>query len=515
MAILNWFQSQRRKFGSFQGSSHCVNLLALAFLVAGCSNEHSSDLNCTATCLQNSKENYVLKSFDWKLDHGMAFINKVGVKKVARRPSLFAKREGKIWVSRYGNITFTQVAQDFPFGGMNNQGLVVEVLWLDSTEYPKSPKTENIHLNEVNQFQWIQYQLDMAANLKEAEENARRMLTVIDAGAKVHYLVCDKTGSCGVFEYLDGQLTITHGGNVRTLSNNEVADNLSYRRKEVTDEAKKGSSLERFAVADAYAASFVSTNKKVDVERVFDEFFPKVWRKDRTRWNIMYDPKNLKIYFRTSKNLNVIKEIDTSHKALDYSCLSDSMMLDMNEEATHPNQAKGFHIENVTLDFDWFDDKAHMKLIEEGLKATDDNFAKKFFTKRILNKYPETFTKCLLDPQPELTVPPKLVRSLASPPFIYSTCCVCDEAYKFDKEYGLDPHIGDEVGIYPAAYGSSANQKCAAYNETFNWRDKSAKIYYTRSNCRLKPVWGQTCESDEKMRQVWDDKLNEWQDVKM
>ena len=41
------------------------------------------------------------------------------------------------WVSKYGSITFNQYGKEFPTGGMNETGLVVELMWAAGSQYPK------------------------------------------------------------------------------------------------------------------------------------------------------------------------------------------------------------------------------------------------------------------------------------------------------------------------------------------------------------------------------------------
>ena len=61
-------------------------------------------------------------------------------------------------------------AVSFPLGGMNEKGLVVEIMWLDSSEYPKPDGKPS-----VNELQWIQYQLDNFATVND----------VLSAAAKI------------------------------------------------------------------------------------------------------------------------------------------------------------------------------------------------------------------------------------------------------------------------------------------------------------------------------------------
>ena len=56
------------------------------------------------------------------------------------------------WTSKYGSATFNQYGREFPMGGMNEAGLVVESMMLFETEYPL-PDTRS----GIDPTQWIQY----------------------------------------------------------------------------------------------------------------------------------------------------------------------------------------------------------------------------------------------------------------------------------------------------------------------------------------------------------------------
>ena len=74
------------------------------------------------------------------------------------------------WVSRYGSVTFNQYGREFPNGGMNEAGLVVELMWLDDTTYPATDGRPALDCLE-----WIQYQLDTAATLSDHRLRLRRV----------------------------------------------------------------------------------------------------------------------------------------------------------------------------------------------------------------------------------------------------------------------------------------------------------------------------------------------------
>ena len=111
---------------------------------------------CTTFCLDQGEQLVVGKNFDHQSGEGLVIVNKRGVSKTA-----MANREETgvsqpvSWTSQYGSITFTHLAREFPFGGINEAGLVVEIMLLTDTKYP-SPDSRPY----IDSLQWVQYQLD-------------------------------------------------------------------------------------------------------------------------------------------------------------------------------------------------------------------------------------------------------------------------------------------------------------------------------------------------------------------
>src|ERR1043165_9799873 len=91
-------------------------------------------LACTTFGLKNRGEVLAGGNYDWTIGDGMVFVNKRGV---AKQATVEESDHPARWVSKYGSVTFNQYGRENPTGGMNEMGLVVEVMWLDETEYPK------------------------------------------------------------------------------------------------------------------------------------------------------------------------------------------------------------------------------------------------------------------------------------------------------------------------------------------------------------------------------------------
>lgn len=99
---------------------------------------------CSTFCLRAGPHIVLGKNFDWYTGEGFLSINARHAKKTA----LVLSPERPVqWTAAYGSVTFNQIGREFPFGGMNEVGLVVELLWLSETRYP--PPDTRPSLNEL------------------------------------------------------------------------------------------------------------------------------------------------------------------------------------------------------------------------------------------------------------------------------------------------------------------------------------------------------------------------------
>jgi hypothetical protein len=265
---------------------------------------------CTTFMLERGGERVVGKSYDWYMGQGLVIINKRGVAKQSLpvKPGDRAAR----WVSRHASVTFNQYGREFPAGGMNDAGLVVEIMWLDSSAYEKADGRPTL-----NELQWTQYQLDSYATVAEmiAAAPAVRISPVY---ARVHYLACDKSGACAAFEHIGGKQVITPGA--RALTNHGYAESATWAAKQPQPPAGTGS-LPRFARAARSAAAPPSGDPVAAAFAVLDGV-----RWSESQWNIVYDPVHLRVSFRTRVSRD-IKTLDLGK--LDPSCAQAAAVLDI------------------------------------------------------------------------------------------------------------------------------------------------------------------------------------------
>jgi choloylglycine hydrolase len=327
---------------------------------------------CTTFCLRGKGEVLFGRNYDWSIGDALIFVNKRGVAKTA---TIGESANSAKWVSKYGSVTFNQYGRENPTGGMNEMGLVVEEMWLDETEYPKDDARPTLGTQE-----WIQYLLDNSATTAEAVKNAEGVRIVTDV--KVHYLVSDKAGSTASVEFVGGKMVVHTAGQlaVPALTNDTYEKSINYRRTSPFEKATSAGSLDRFVRAAHRTENFARQpmSEQEAVNYAF-EILSNVAQKDYTQWNIVYDQKRGKIYFRTLQSPQ-IKSIDT--KTFDYSCGTTVKIFDINAKDSG----------DVTTKFADYTRKANRDLIERSFNGTEGLKTLSAIERFYVASYAEAFT---------------------------------------------------------------------------------------------------------------------------
>ncbi len=278
---------------------------------------------CTTFLLEHDDQNVFGRNYDWSVDDGLIITNKRNIAKTATTEQNPAK-----WTSKYGSITFNQFGREMPLGGMNEAGLVVEVMWLVETEYPAADS-----IPTLNNLQWVQYQLDNFSTVKQVLASDSLVTVISDNSATIHYLVADATGDCASIEFLDGK-AVYHTGEempVPVLTNNtyEESEQFLHGLKPFggAEPIPQGfGSLARFA----RAARYIRRYRPEDSVPIIDYAFAALSSVSSgmyTKWSIVYDIPNLRIYFRTFANQQ-IRHLDLA--SFDFSGSTPAKMLDIN-----------------------------------------------------------------------------------------------------------------------------------------------------------------------------------------
>jgi choloylglycine hydrolase len=182
--------------------------------------ESHQALACSSFALPQST--FLGQNFDWHVGHGQILVNQKNEKK--RSLKMFETDQSVGWVSRYGSLTFNQIALDHPISGMNQAGLIV----VASENFGEgNAKAEN--RPTVNEYQWVQYQLDNFATVKEVMDHASE-IGISSLLQELHYLVCDATAQCAAFEVsiAHQQLKVYQAGDfaIRVLTDTTYMDAL-------------------------------------------------------------------------------------------------------------------------------------------------------------------------------------------------------------------------------------------------------------------------------------------------
>jgi choloylglycine hydrolase len=246
----------------------------------------------------------------------MLVVNQKGLAKVSTAD---AGGNPARWTSRYGSVTFNQYGRGFPMGGMNEAGLVIELMWLEGSVYPEADERATL-----DNLQWIQYQLDTARTVGDVLASDERVRIV--GGAPLHYLVADASGSAATVEFLNGRLVAHTGADlpVAALTNSPYASSFRYHQNWPQGFGTT-SSHDRFATAASACEAFASDAPEDAVGFAFG-ILAEVAQPNSTRWSIVYEIDERRLHFRTDRHRG-IRTLDLSE--LSYSCKATALVLDL------------------------------------------------------------------------------------------------------------------------------------------------------------------------------------------
>jgi penicillin V acylase-like amidase (Ntn superfamily) len=325
-------------------------------------------LACSAFLLSGNDRHIAAKNYDWNLEDGRIIVNAQGLCK-----SSFGTKLPLTWCSKYGNVTFNQYGMEFPCGGINEKGLVVEALWLAETNYPVNDDGKP----EIDNMQWIQYQLDNSADIQDVITNDKDLAIHPIAPTAIHYFVADKSGKSLIFESVNGAMHhyLPDANNPAMLTNTPYDKSVgSLKKCKVfggTLETPEGQgSLSRFIQMAVLVKKGV---KKDPVDQSFT-ILSTVRMSGFTKWSIVYDLDSSIIYFRTASR-HAIRKIDMNR--IDFSCSPVRSGVDI-------KLAKSG---DITGSFEKYDIAANEKLISVTFNKTDFIKSQEHYLVQALEKY--------------------------------------------------------------------------------------------------------------------------------
>src|SRR6188768_1320778 len=320
-------------------------VIAILFIFLPISFSHA----CTTFFINKNGQMIFGRNYDWVTDAGIVCTNLKGLSKKSMK---IENGETISWVSKYGSITFNQYGKEFPTGGMNEKGLVVELMWLDETEYPAADKRPAIGV-----LQWIQYQLDNCITIEEIIATDKKLRISPTGTTPLHYLVADANGKVATIEFLNGKMVVHKGSDLSfpVLTNNTYDESV----RSVKNSSSNGNnSLERFGEACKMIQQLNTNNTTKPLTDYAFDILGEVAQGDFTKWSIVYDITNKTIQFKTNR----FKQIKTiSFSAFDFNCSSTAKVWDMNQKGSG----------NINSLFENFNTSINKRIVETAAKESE------------------------------------------------------------------------------------------------------------------------------------------------
>ena len=291
---------------------------------------------CTRVVYQGNKDMVITgRTMDWKEDtrsniwifpRGMERNGEVG-------------KDPMHWKSKYGSVV-TAAYDICSTDGMNEKGLVANLLWLAESSYPQW----NGEKPALSIAAWVQYMLDNFATVSEAvseiEKNTFDVVSdMMPDGtrmATLHLSISDATGDNAIFEYIDGKLNIHHNRSYQVMTNSPVFDQqlaLDDYWKTIggtTFLPGTNRAADRFVRASFYINAIPKTeDTRTALASVFSVIrntsvpfgisTPDQPNISSTRWRTVSDQKDKVYYYESTLYPNVFwvdfKDVDFSEKA--------------------------------------------------------------------------------------------------------------------------------------------------------------------------------------------------------
>jgi len=296
----------------------------------------SETIACTRIVYQGPNNTILTaRTMDWKED---SMSNLWIFPRGMQRSGEISKNPLK-WTSKYGSV-ITAAYDICTTDGMNEKGLVANLLWLAESEYPAWDEQKP----GLSIAAWTQYMLDNFATVDEAvkameNRNFEVVSDMMPDGSRVatlHLSISDATGDNAIFEYVDGKLDIHHDRSYQVMTNSPI-----FKKQLALDDYWQSIGGLTFLpgtnrAADRFvrASYYINTIPKVEDTRIAVASVFSVIRNasvpygistpnepniSSTRWRTVSDQKNKVYYFESTLYPNVFwvdfKNVDFSEKA--------------------------------------------------------------------------------------------------------------------------------------------------------------------------------------------------------
>lgn len=261
------------------------------------------------------------RSMDWSTDVGTnLWVFPRGMKRSGE-----AGPNSIEWTSKYGSV----IASGFDVSttdGMNDAGLVANVLWLVESTYPEYDQ-EGPGLSIAA---WAQYALDNFATVQEAVDALEKEpFTIVtdnvpgeDRLATLHLSLSDASGDSAIVEYIGGKQVIHHSRDYQVMTNSPIFEQqlaLNQYWKQIGGTVflpGTNRAADRFARASFYVNAIPKTEKPVEaiasafsvirnVSVPFGITTPDEPNISSTRWRTVSDHERKLYFFESALTPNI------------------------------------------------------------------------------------------------------------------------------------------------------------------------------------------------------------------
>lgn len=258
-------------------------------LIVICLALHSAAQSCTVFSFFSAGRIYLCKNFDYERVGACITYNPATMRQ-------YSGQQAVSWEARYRSLTINLEDSGKPLAGINERGLVVEEL--SAIPFSATQQKGKLCLDE---FQWVQYQLDNYASVQEVIECIDQLVMVPDRFC-LHYYIIDACGNAAIVEFENGTALVYRGDDLpyTVLSNNPYRESLRYLNCFIGfggDHAipESVSSNDRFVrMADLLKDAAHMPDRPAGAFALLDQV-----RQHDTQWQLVYDPIMLSIHLRT------------------------------------------------------------------------------------------------------------------------------------------------------------------------------------------------------------------------
>lgn len=280
------------------------------------------------------------------------------------------------WRSKFGSVAASSWDIATP-DGMNEKGLVANLLWLVASEYPKFDYDGDRPGLTISA--WAQYALDNFATVSEAVAFFQKDSFAIvsdfipgtDKFTTVHLSLSDASGDSAIFEYIGGKLKIHHNRSYQVMTNDPPYEQ-QLAIKNYWDTVPGQSFLpgtskaaDRFVRASYYlnmipqtsdpktaAASVFSVVRNVSVPYgIGTSDQPHL---SNTRWRVVADQRNLIYYFENVLTPNVVW---VDFRKVNFENGADVKKLHLDKGEIYAGESSAFFVKSQPFRFKGLDSK--------------------------------------------------------------------------------------------------------------------------------------------------------------